>query len=293
MKSKVITLLCFMVVFMMFFTGCASSGEIVFENDYVQIKQVEGLSYVFHENILHNGESSYSISIYNEEYLCGRFGVRNAPPKTGFKQNLGWQIFCAEMSSHGSVALTHYTITGKSETYFFQITEAPFTYGDTEWLINAGVFADTKEACQEHRKAQMVIWSETSVDKGYYLYLNPLFVSEKQMDKLLRSVTFKEGAFAPEKVSEWLAAEGGVPSTDKYGDDIFVQENASRLTYRIEAGGKIYHMPEQTVALQVDEDDWDLYGYVSNGAVKIGTAHMEDELQIRINDGVMLDEEDF
>lgn len=293
MKSKVITLLCFMVVFMMFFTGCVSSGEIVFENDYVQIKQVEGLSYVFHENILHNGESSYSIAIYNEDYLCGRFGVRNAPPKTGFKQNHEWQIFCAEMSSHGSVALTQYMITGKSETYFFQITEAPFTYGDTEWLINAGVFADTEEACQELYKSQMVIWTEAGVDKGYYLYLNPLFISEKQMDKLLRSVTFKEGAFAPEKVSEWLAAEGGVPSTVKYGEDIFVQENASRLTYRMEAGGKVYHMPEQTVALQVDEDDWDLYGYVSTGAVKIGTAHMDDELQIGINDGVMLDEEDF
>ena len=72
-----------------------------------------------------------------------------------------------------------------------------------------------------------------------------------------------------------------------------MQENASRLTYRMEAGGKVYHMPEKTVALQVDEDDWDLYGYVSTGAVKIGTAHMDDELQIGINDGVMLDEEDF
>lgn len=90
-----------------------------------------------------------------------------------------------------------------------------------------------------------------------------------------------------------ITAEGGVPSTVKYGEDIFVQENASRLTYCIETGGKVYHMPEQTVALQVDEDDWDLYGYTSSGAVKIGMAHMDDELQISINDGVMLDEEDF
>ena len=34
------------------------------------------------------------------------------------------------------------------------VKEVPFTYGDTEGLINAGVFADTKEACQEHRKSQ-------------------------------------------------------------------------------------------------------------------------------------------
>ena len=273
--------------------ACASSEEIVFENDYVKLKQVEGLSYVFHENVLYNGESSYSIAIYNEDYLCGRFGVRNAPPKTGFKQNTEWQIFCSELSSHGSVEVVQYTVSGVSERYILQITEVPFTYGDTEWLINAGVFADTKEACQEHRKSQTVIWSEAGVDKGYYLYLNPLFISEKQMDKLLRSATFKEGAFAPEQVSEWLAAEGGVPSSAKYGEHIFVRENASRLTYRIEAGGRVYHMPEQTVALQVDEDDWDLYGYTSSGAVKIGTAHMDDELQISINNGVVLDEEDF
>ena len=37
----------------------------------------------------------------------------------------------------------------------------------------------------------------------------------------------------------------------------------------------------------------DLYGYTSSGAVKIGTAHMDDEFQISINDGVMLEEEDF
>ena len=35
--------------------ACASSEEIVFENDYVKLKQVEGLSYVFHENVLYNG----------------------------------------------------------------------------------------------------------------------------------------------------------------------------------------------------------------------------------------------
>ena len=111
------------------------------------------------------------------------------------------------------------------------VKEIPFTYGDTEWLINAGVFSDTKEACQELRKSQTVIWSEAGVDKGYYLYLNPLFISEKQMDKLLRSVTFKEGASAPEKVSEWLAAEGnvpsaegGIPSAAKYSEDIFVRK---------------------------------------------------------------------
>lgn len=263
-----------------------SSNVVVFENDYVQLKQVEGLSYVFHENDPGNGEVSYSISIYNQDYLCGRFGVRNAP-ECGVPQGILWTIFCSELSSHGGVELTGYEVVDEIERYTLEISELPFSYGDTEWLVAAGVFKDTEEACQETRDSKVVLWSKEGVDKGYYFYLNTLFISDEQITELTESVVFKEGAFAPEKVPEWLAAEGGVASAQSNKANVFVPENATKLAYRIEHDGKLYHVPEHTVALQVDEDDWDLYGYTSTGTVKVGTIHVNDMFRISLNNGVV------
>jgi len=248
-----ITLVCYCQL-----TGCTLKENIIFENDYVQLKQVEGLSYVFHENDLGNGEVSYSISIYNQDYLCGWFGVRNAP-ESGVPQGIPWTIFCAELSSHGGVELTGYESEDEIERYTLEISELPFSYGDTEWLVDAGVFKDTEEACQESRDSKVVLWSKAGVDKGYYFYVNTLFITDEQIAELTESVVFKEGAFTPEKVPEWLAAEGGVASSQSDKTNVFVPENAAKLTYRIEHDGKLYHVPEHTVALQVDEDDWDLY----------------------------------
>ena len=82
-----------------------------FENDYVKLEAVEGLSYVFNENDLGNGEVSYSISIYNQDYCCGCFGVRDAPPE-GKKQGTEWDHFCERMSSHGSVEIMEHEVSG-------------------------------------------------------------------------------------------------------------------------------------------------------------------------------------
>lgn len=289
--TKIFSLFCFMVVFITLLTGCASDEEIIFENDYVQLKKVEGLSYVFHENELANGEVSYSIAIYNQDYFCGWFGVREAPPEV--QQGLEWEHFCAAMSSHGSVEIIEHQVLDGMECLSLDVSDPPFTYGDTEWLVDAGIFADIKEACREEYISRIILWSKDGVDKGYGFDLNPLFISEKQMDELKESVTFKEEAFASEKASEWLAAEGGVPYTWSIQEEIFVRENASRLTYRIAVGERVYCMPEQTVALQVGANEWDIYGYASGGDVKIGTIRVDEDIQISIAPGVVLEEEDF
>ena len=285
--SKLFHLSCITLVFICLLTGCASDKEVVFENDYLRLEKVDGLSYVFHEDDLGDGEVSYSISIYNQGYRCGWFGVRNAPME-GLQNDVQWQIFCAELSSQGAVELTAYEMADDIAQYTFAVSELPFSYGDTEWLVDAGVFEDIEEACRESCETKVVLWSKEGIDQGYYFWLNTLFISEEQTAKLAESVTFKEGAFTQDKVSEWLAAEGGVPSSGSSGENIFVPENASKLTYRIEADGQTYRVPEHTVALQVSDDSWELYGYTNDGtgAVKIGSIHLNDKGEIEVNTDV-------
>lgn len=282
--SRLFQLLYLTPVLICLLTGCASEEEVVFENDYIRLEAVDGLSYVFHEDDPGDGQASYSISIFQQGYRCGWFGVGNAP-KEGTQNEFQWQIFCSELSSHGAVELTAYEIADDIAQYTFAISELPFSYGDTEWLVDAGVFENTENACREYCETELVLWSKEGMDKGYYLKLNPLFLSERQINRLTESLTFKEDAFTGDKVSEWLAGEGGVPSSGNNKENLFVPENASKLTYRIETGEETYRVPDHTVALQVGDDNWELYGYTNDGtgAVKIGTIHVNDKDKIAVS----------
>lgn len=231
-----------------------------FEGDYVKLDAVEGVSYVYNENALSNGEVSYSVSIYNQGISCGRFGIEELP-KGGLQNQMQLMQFQAERSSHGSVELQEQEMIDGVVRYTFLISDMPFVYGDTEWLIEAGLFADTEEACKETYEDVDVIWSKEGAEWGYCFTVNKALISERALTQLMEAVSFKDGAFDDTNMDKPLWAEGGVPSFKEERREIFTIENASRLAYEIELGGGTYRVPEHTIALRVDEDTWEVYCY--------------------------------
>ncbi len=232
-----------------------------FEGDYVKLDAVEGLSYVYNEYISDSGEVSGSVvTIYNQGIRCGSFDMIELP-KGGLQNQMQLMQFQAERSSHGSVELQAQEMVDGVVRYTFLISDLPFTYGDTEWLIEAGLFADTEEACKETYEDVDVIWSKEGAEWGYYFTVNKALISERALTQLIEVVSFKEGAFEDTNMDKPLWEQGGVPSFKEERREIFTIENASRLAYEIELGGGTYRVPEHTIALRVDEDTWEVYCY--------------------------------
>ena len=235
-----------------------------FEGDYVKLDAVEGLSYVYNENVSGIGEVSYSVSIYNQGIQCGWFGVRQLP-KGGLQQEMQLQQFQAELSSHGSVELQGCETIDNVERYRFHISNLPYSYGETEWMVGAGLFADLNEACAESCEDVVVLWSKEGAEKGYYFSANRNLISEDALAQLVEAVSFKYGAFETSNMDKALSASGGVPSFKVEFRDIITYENASRLAYEIVFGEETYHLPEHTFALRVDENKWEIYCYTMDG----------------------------
>lgn len=61
------------------------------------------------------------------------------------------RLLCAGLSSHGVVEVKSYEVSDSAERYDFKIIELPFSYADTGWLVEAGVFQSVDEACAEDR----------------------------------------------------------------------------------------------------------------------------------------------
>lgn len=231
-----------------------------FEGDYVKIDAIEGLSYVYNENTGSSGEVPSSVAIYNQGIRCGSFDMIELP-EGGLQNQRQFMEFHAWRSSHGSVELQAQEIIDGVVRYTFLISDMPFAYGDTEWLIEAGLFADTEEACKETYENVDVIWSKEGAEWGYCFTVNKALISERALTQLMEAVSFKDGAFEDTNMDKPLWAEGGVPSFQEERREIFTIENASRLAYEIELGGGTYRVPEHTIALRVDEDTWEVYCY--------------------------------
>lgn len=277
---------CTLLVVALMCSGCGEADRTFIGNEYVQLEKLEGLSYALQTGEAEDGTHRYGVAIYNGDFLCGFFGVRDFP-KDGMKQTNDWELFCAGLSSHGAVEVATHEVSDSIEQYDLLITDMPFSYADTEWLVDAGVFQSVTEACAEERKSRMVLWGQSSVDKGYYLSLNPLFISGKQMDALVKSVSFSDRAFAIDEVEAWLYIAGLEPAKSEEYKDIFISENAERLSYCLNGQGKEMWLPAQTVALQLDEKSWEIYGYTSSGTVKIGEIYAADDWNINIEEGVV------
>ncbi|MBR5247892.1 MAG: hypothetical protein IKV27_02925 [Lachnospiraceae bacterium] len=232
-----------------------------FEGDYVKLDAVEGLSYVYNEQVSDSGEVSGSVvTIYNQGIRCGSFDMIELP-EGGLQNQRQFMEFHAWRSSHGSVELQEQEMIDGVVRYTFLISDMPFVYGDTEWLIAAGLFADTEEACKESYEDVDVIWSKEGAEWGYCFTVNKALISEKALAQLMEAVSFKDGAFEDTNMDKPLWAESGVPSFKEEHREIFTMENASHLAYEIELGGGTYRVPEHTIALRVDEDTWEVYCY--------------------------------
>ncbi len=236
-----------------------------FEGDYVNLDAVEGLSYVYNEHVSDSGEVSSSfVTIYNQGIRCGRFDIIELP-EGGLQTDSQFMQFHAWRSSHGSVELQSQETTDGVVRYIFLVSDLPYAYGDTEWLVAAGLFADTEEACKESCEDVDVLWSKEGADKGYYFSVNKALISEKALAQLTEAVSFKEGAFEPSNMDKALSAAGGVPSFKEEYRELITPENASRLAYEIVFGEETYHVPEHTFALRVDEKNWEIYCYTMDG----------------------------
>lgn len=277
---------CTLLLVVLMCGGCGEADRAFIGNEYVQLEMLEGLSYALQTGEAEDGTHRYGVAIYNGDFLCGFFGVRDFP-EDGMQQTNAWELFCAGLSSHGAVEVAAHEVSDSIERYDLLITDMPFSYADTEWLVDAGVFQSVTEACAEERKSRMVLWGQSSVDKGYYLSLNPLFISGKQMDALVKSVSFSDRAFAIDEVEAWLYIAGLEPAKSEEYKDIFIPENAERLSYCLNVQGKEMRLPAQTVALQLDEKSWEIYGYTSSGTVKIGEIYAADDWNINIEEGVV------
>ena len=258
-----------------------------FEGDYVKLDAVEGLSYVYNENISDSGEVSRSfVTIYNQGIHCGRFEIIELP-EGGLQTDRQFMQFHAWRSSHGSVKpQSQETIDGVVR-YTFLVSDLPYTYGDTEWLIAAGLFADEKEACAESCEDVDVLWSKEGANKGYYFSVNKALISEKALAQLTEAVSFKKGAFEPSNMEKALSATGGVPPFKEEYRELITPENASRLAYEIVFGEETYHVPEHTFALRVDEKNWEIYCYDGTGGRLIGSIALSDDGSNKLEVNIM------
>ena len=260
-----------------------------FEGDYVKLDAVEGLSYVYNENVLDSGEVSGSfVTIYNQGIHCGRFEIIELP-EGGLQTERQFMQFHARRSSHGSVKpQSQETIDGVVR-YTFLVSELPYTYGDTEWLIEAGLFTDENEACKESCEYVDVLWSKEGADQGYCFSVNKALLSEKAIAQLTEAVSFKEGAFEPSNMEKALSEMVGVPYFKEEYRELITPENASRLAYEIVVGEETYRVPEHTFALRVDEKNWEIYCYTSDGTggKLIGSIALSDDGSNKLEVNIM------
>ena len=260
-----------------------------FEGDYVKLNAVEGLSYVYNENVADSGEVSRSfVTIYNQGIHCGRFEIIELP-EGGLQTDRQFMQFHAWRSSHGNVKPQSQEKTDGVVRYTFLVSDLPYTYGDTEWLIAAGLFADTEEACKESCEDVDVLWSKEGANKGYCFTVNKALISEKTLAQLTEAVSFKEGAFEPSNMEKALSATGGVPYFKEEYRVLITPENASRLAYEIKAGEETYHVPEHTFALRVDENNWEIYCYTMGvtGGRLIGSIALSDDGSNKLEVNIM------
>ncbi len=84
-----------------------------------------------------------------------------------------------------------------------------------------------------------------------------------------------------------LSADSGVPSFKVEYRDVITYENASRLAYEIVLGETTYRVPDHTIALRVDEYNWEVYCYTMDGTGSrlIGNISISDDdsSEIKVN----------
>lgn len=246
----------------------AAHGVDSYENEFVKLDAVEGLSYV--------GEAN-GIGIYNQDYYCGRLRIQYF---MDIKFADTWQddrqleliLDSMGLGKSGYVELLEHKTVDGVERYVYEGGVRPFDYADGEWLVGAGIFPSEEAAGEEARVEAVVLFGEADLGVGFCLSLNKTIVTEEKFRELVDAISFKEDAFTMINVAEIAFAGATTPSMD--GTFVMQREFAKRLTYDIEVGELTYQVPEHTVALQTGANSWELYVYDSgNGDRWVGTVY--------------------
>ncbi len=243
-----------------------------FETDYIKLNVVEDLSYVYHRipSVQHDGEYVDSISIYSQDYRCGWFSIQDfmsitIPGVTDWNSELGLELIMESMGARGTGELQKCEKKGDIEQYYFVVNKPVYTYGDTEWLVESGLFEDAEEVCKEAAEEVIVLFGKTDSIKGYCLSLNKALIAEKTIDKLIDAIIFKEGAFDNAKLEYALTSTNNAPYIEEIEEEIYSYKNLFRITYNIVLGNLEYRVPEHTIAIRNDEHNYDLYCYTQDG----------------------------
>lgn len=237
-----------------------------YEDEILRLAPVEGYSYVVNYD---------SINIYKGDKLCGWIGnhrfYEEGSPATGWLKEADKYVEMDFCGSNGSCRRLIESETEKMDyvkRLVYRREALPYTYADTEWLVQEGIFASEEEALQESQNAYLVFYGRESSCLVYYMRLTEYFVGEEGLKDLLAAVEFKADYTSDGLFKGFF---GRIPEYEYTQEDMgryFSQNIAADITYHISADGLEYDMPEGTVAIQDGEDSWKLYCY-SEGKVSL------------------------
>ena len=246
----------------------AAHGVDCYENEFVKLDAVEGLSYVGEVN---------GIGIYNQDYYCGQLRIHYF---MDIKFADTWQddrqleliLDSMGLGKSGYVELLEHKTVDGVERYVYEGGVRPFDYADGEWLVGAGIFPSEEAAGEEARIEAVVLFGEADLGVGFCLFLNKTIVTEEKFWELVDAISFKEDAFTMINVAE--IAFSGATTPSMAGTYVMQREFAKRLTYDIAVGELTYQVPEHTVALHTGANSWELYAYDSGSGDRwVGTVY--------------------
>jgi len=152
--------------------------------------------------------------------------------------------------------------------YYYTLRKIPFTYGDTEWLVEQDIFRTEEEALQEEYLGYSVVLYHENSPYAYELVLNQYLVSESCLENLLQKICITEEGFNNKDIDDSI--DTSVCAKPRTSSHIFEYDNAGRLAYKIEADDILYEVDPGCVALKISEEYWEIYYYHTDGEYKIG-----------------------
>lgn len=233
-----------------------------YESEFLTLDAVEGIAYVDRGN---------SISIYRDGKECGWISMDDMG-------NPDWNTD-AELSvmekfagASGSFKLLNQTDINSLTRYIYQGSRTPFSYGDTEWLVQAGIFENEAEACKESTESYLVQYAADASPYTWCMFLDKYVMNNATFESLINAVSLADGCCTQkiyDKMNQ-IPYNAGIYIAENNQEDIFIRQYNPTLTYEFTAGDLTYRVPEGTVAKKED-DIWKLYYYSMDGVQEAGT----------------------
>ena len=247
----------------------ARYGQLIYENEYVRMGAIPGVVYV---------DCGSYMNFYVAGYPAG--GLRmirleeDGEPEGYMRDHYSGSGVTYELMK------VHRAPGAAWSYYYYKINELPFGYGDTEWLVDHGIYESLDEALQQSDYDQTV---ELIVRKDGSPYAYVLWAD---IEKISEYVGERLWADMVEAVSQDAFHEKAYQSFQKntyhefslvgQGDLVFMPDNRDRISRQVQVGDLVYRVPEGTAAVQQTEDHWKIYDYDNE---YIGDIRIYDETQ--------------